>query len=329
MQSSKKQKPIRFKTSKIMAEFKFFCPQCGQRIQCETSYSGTQINCPVCTQPIVVPSAMPVPPPAAPSRAMRQGTPALAGGQTPVPAKPRTLRNVLVIAAAVVVLAGLIVGGWFGYSKIRIHNAHGHLPPGLVALWSADANANDSVGGNSGRLLNGAGFADGQVGKAFALHTLGDGVTAPAIGLPEGTSDRTMACWVYIKSYVPGAETFMAGYGNFGVAGQCYAFGLDVNHHVFFSQWGGGIVGPLVRPGSWHNVAVTSVGTNSIKLYLDGVNVASGALSFNTPPGSQFHIGEVKAPYARRQLIGLIDEVSVYNRALSDSEIQAVYTGQK
>jgi hypothetical protein len=79
----------------------------------------------------------------------------------------------------------------------------------------------------------------------------------------------------------------------------------------------------------WHNVAVTSAGTNNIKLYLDGVRVAKGALSFDTPMGTQFIIGEVTAPYVKRQLIGLIDEVAVYNRALSGSEIQAIYTSQK
>ena len=85
-----------------MAEFKFFCPQCGQHIQCDTSYSGRQINCPLCQQTIVVPQ------------------PLRADGATPVPVKPQTLRKVLVIAAAVVALAGLITVGWFGYSKIRI-----------------------------------------------------------------------------------------------------------------------------------------------------------------------------------------------------------------
>jgi transcription elongation factor Elf1 len=32
----------------VMAEFKFSCPQCGQRIQCDAGYAAAQINCPSC-----------------------------------------------------------------------------------------------------------------------------------------------------------------------------------------------------------------------------------------------------------------------------------------
>ena len=45
-----------------MTEFKFPCPHCKQRIQCDAGYVGSQINCPLCQQAIIVP---PVPPPAA------------------------------------------------------------------------------------------------------------------------------------------------------------------------------------------------------------------------------------------------------------------------
>ena len=73
---------------KSMAEFKFFCPQCGQHIQCDTSYAGQQINCPVCQQGIAVPQ---------PPRAATAVSP-------PVAVQSRALRNVLVAVAAMVVL---------------------------------------------------------------------------------------------------------------------------------------------------------------------------------------------------------------------------------
>jgi DNA-directed RNA polymerase subunit RPC12/RpoP len=43
-----------------MAEFKFTCPQCKQHIQCDSSYIGSQINCPACRQAIIVPPAPPM-----------------------------------------------------------------------------------------------------------------------------------------------------------------------------------------------------------------------------------------------------------------------------
>ena len=48
-----------------MSEFKFSCPQCGQHILCDALWSGRQINCPACQQPLVVPSLGPPVPEAA------------------------------------------------------------------------------------------------------------------------------------------------------------------------------------------------------------------------------------------------------------------------
>jgi hypothetical protein len=124
-----------------MAEFKFSCPQCGQHIQCDPGYSGAQINCPSCQQAIVVPEAphstaappaRSVPPPAPPGLSTRQSTTVPAAGrrfagapgaQPPVQPKSKALRNILVITAAVVVLAGLGAGVWFGIPKYKQHKA--------------------------------------------------------------------------------------------------------------------------------------------------------------------------------------------------------------
>lgn len=38
-----------------MTEIKIFCPNCGQHIQCDDTYRGTQISCPSCKQGFVVP----------------------------------------------------------------------------------------------------------------------------------------------------------------------------------------------------------------------------------------------------------------------------------
>jgi len=40
-----------------MSEFKFLCPECGQKILSDMAYSGTQIACPTCQKTITIPAA--------------------------------------------------------------------------------------------------------------------------------------------------------------------------------------------------------------------------------------------------------------------------------
>lgn len=201
------------------------------------------------------------------------------------------------------------------------------LPPplGVVAWWTAEGNPNDIIGTNNGVLEGGAGYTSGEVGQAFNFSNVGDQVVATTGGLPTGTSDRTIECWAYFDSFTSGVESTIALYGTIGGYGEVYELYIDQNQHLAFSQWGDNVTGPLVNPGQWHHLAVTSSGTTNIILYLDGINVASGNLSFNTPQGTTLYIGGVSAPSLTRQTIGQIDELTIYNRALTPDEIAAVY----
>ena len=108
-----------------MAEFKFSCPQCGQHIQCDTSYSGSQIDCPSCHQLIFVPQAAhsAAAPQAPLGLATRQSTmvPATGcrfagepGAQPAAKPKSKARRNVLIVTTAVVVLTALAMTMIFG-----------------------------------------------------------------------------------------------------------------------------------------------------------------------------------------------------------------------
>ena len=205
---------------------------------------------------------------------------------------------------------------------------------GLVSYWAANGNATDSVGPNSGTLVSGVTFAPGIVGQAFSF----DGssyVQAPTIGLPTGNHDRTLDLWFNIKSYSDAVqEAWLAGYGSFGSFNQVYS--ILVSHFDVggpegdigaFAQWGGVVRGgPSILPGTWHNLGVTNSG-DFATLYLDGNEIASGTLPIDTSSGTDFYIGRVAGPTGdARQTSGLIDEVRIFDRALSASEIKALYT---
>jgi ribosomal protein S27E len=293
-----------------MAEFKFSCPLCGQHIQCDTSYSGTEINCPICQQAIVVPQAA-----AAPAARV----------------KSRIWRNLLIIATAVVVLAGL-VAVWFGYSKFKMHSKQGNLSSGLVALWSGEGNANDSVGGDNGELSGNATYDKGKIGHAFSFD--GTRGTSVQVGNPVQLQlqDFTIALWIKrdnkesVSADFPRAVIF--GYGQDGYA--LYFNGGGVPILSKYNVRGGETRSrAVIKDTNWHHLAVTKSGT-TVVFYVDGVAYPAANAKYDV----EFDFSTEAAIGASGEnsvlnFLGLIDEVGIFNRALSDSEIKAIYAAQK
>src|SRR6185437_3768436 len=98
----------------LMADLKFFCPQCRQKIQCEPVYAGSQINCPSCQQTILVPtSSMPafaVPP-----------------GERVIQIKIATLKKAAMITAAILLVIGLVFAANALFNKRIVLTGNHHL----------------------------------------------------------------------------------------------------------------------------------------------------------------------------------------------------------
>ena len=193
------------------------------------------------------------------------------------------------------------------------------VPPGLVAWWPGDGDAQDIFNTNNGMLIKNVTFTDGVVGKAFFFDGTGAQVVATTRGLPIAGTDRTIEYWVRVDAFVAD-EAYFAGYGNFGAGLETYHTGT-VGDQLFWSSWGPSFLGRSLQTGAWYHVAVTSA-SGLTTLYLNGAIVGSESLPFDTPGDTSFVIGFVDPT---RRIQGAIDEVSVYNRALSDSEIAGIY----
>ena len=207
---------------------------------------------------------------------------------------------------------------------------------GVVSWWQAEGNANDSISGNNGVITGGVTYAAGEVGQAFMFNTTNSYITVPASGsLNVGTnSGLTMEAWIAPADVVD-SELLMgwvngSSYGAMlklsqpGQGSGCL-FGnvIDtsgINH--YFSTAAG-----LIQSNVFQHVALTYDKASGVAtMYRNGVVVAQQNLGTFTPRTSYpFVMGFETALPVEPSYRGLMDEVSVYNRALASNEIAAIY----
>jgi hypothetical protein len=251
------------------------------------------------------------------------GTVTFADGQATQTVQVTTIDSNVQKPSADFELIATPVGGTPVMGLATILNDDVPAPSGLVSWWTANGTAADLLGQNNGTLNGTVTFAPAEVGLGFEFNSTSY-LSTNTTGFPTGSNDRTMEMWVNVKDFGTGQAHF-AGYGNFGTNDQNYGLGALTDHQLFFTQWGQSILGPALQAGQWYHIAVTNVG-DSATLYLNGTVVATGSLSINTPANTQLYVGRIPGPGGDGlQKDEIVDEISVYNRALSASEIQSIY----
>ena len=214
-------------------------------------------------------------------------------------------------------------------------------PPGLKACFAGEANANDVVSNNAGVLRGATSYsASGRFGQAFAFGALGDGIVVPAnaslnVGPGAGI---TMAAWIR-------ADGQMFSAGSYAGAGPIMEFdnGAHLWHH---SQQGSNEalftnMAPGTDPSQWqivtaqqglpygsgwrHTAASYSRQTGWIRLYIDGVPKDSALVGSIFPyTAGLLRIGMRAVEFtggADFTFNGAIDEVQLYDRALTAAEV--------
>jgi hypothetical protein len=214
-------------------------------------------------------------------------------------------------------------------------------PTGLVAWWRAEGNASDSVDGASGVIYDGVAFAPGRVGQAFAFNG-----TTGAINVPDApalmlTNSLTVEGWLYVTN-APVAPGMVIFRGDTRSGLDPYYISVEPDGSpsgkLSFVIWGADNINAYIsRPmpvGAWTHVAATLDGaTGVMKLYTNAV--PAGQITTSVRPlgpldpafGAGVGIGNHSSqpgPF-NYPFRGLIDELSLYNRALSAAEIQAIY----
>ncbi len=197
-------------------------------------------------------------------------------------------------------------------------------PSGLVSWYRGQTNATDSAGANDGNA-NGNGFADAKVGKGFDIQNTAGITVADDASL--NLQNFTIESWVRSSPF-SGSKFIAAKSGSDGLSG--YEFGM-IDGLLRFTLNGGAGGADLIddvniADGAFHHVAATYDGT-TMRIFLDGT-VAAETLVTTTlgfESGGIFVVGNRQHLPNVSVFGGLIDELSIYNRALTESEIQSVF----
>ncbi len=213
------------------------------------------------------------------------------------------------------------------------------LNSGLAAFWVFNENGGDKVydlsgNTNTGTLTNIAfpststsGWNPGRLGPAIVFDGADDYIGVGNTASLSITQAATVEAWIY-RNTNTSTRDIIVSKGWYAAGTNGYVFLVRSNYlvgNIGDAVSTQSINGPVISEQVWHHVAFTFDGSY-LKLYLDGSSAATPVVQTLTPVTNvrDFIIGfDITGSVYRFN--GIIDSVRVYNRALTDAEIQELY----
>ena len=236
----------------------------------------------------------------------------------------------------------------YGYGRLDAKGAVDHAltactPPvvNLMSWWAGENNVRDLIGSQNGTLQNGATFGPGRVGQAFQLDGVDDYVSTGNLPELQDATGLTVLAWV---NKTDDTNTFGGFVGKWDTAGSANNSFLLYTGEAGSQGRGGfvvqfdnnaaaGLIGATIIPSNqWVLVAGTWRSSDGqIILYKNGA--ADGVTTGGTGRTLKYHtafparVGEWGVLHANPayKFKGRIDEPMIFNRALTQAEIQAIY----
>ena len=209
---------------------------------------------------------------------------------------------------------------------------------GLVAHWPLDTNAEDVVGGYHGFASGGVIF--GAEGAAFHSGAAAEfNGSSATIAVPYSAAlnpdSFTVTLWANADS-TGGFSSAITSRDDNGVSVHGYLIYNDSAGRWNFWTGGGGpsgswlqLPGPGVEVGSWVHLAISyDAGAQTMRLHVNGALEQSrsggGLYSPNGPQAEDFHIGSGADNGSQFYFDGLLDDVALWDEALTTEQIQEV-----
>jgi len=196
---------------------------------------------------------------------------------------------------------------------------------GLIALWHLNTNSTsqpDATGNNhTGTVIGSASYTTGKFGGAYVFPSYPSYIQTDFTGATLNYN-ITVIAWIY-------PTDISTNRGIMGCADsnpwQGWYFRISYSKLQYHINGGGAEVygNTPVTLNTWHQAAFTRT-TGEFCLYLDGVLDKKQSFSSGNPGTRNVVFGAVYYE-GGEHFYGKIDEVAIYNRVLSDAEINFLY----
>ena len=219
-------------------------------------------------------------------------------------------KTFLVIAGLAIIIASLnipnVIANFQANTPIIVDD------DGLIAYWTMDmdtaTNVPDKVGGNDGTLTIGNGGAVvGKNGQAIKFDAALTEIDTGADMIGVGTT--SVSVWIFPTGPGENAQ------GRIVENGEC-RLSYETNNRILFrsSFPGGTVLTPTnIVNNRWYHVVATRDATGAdAKIYVDGIEVASGDSGLPAVTGENVFIGNNTTQ--GRTFDGIIDEVKIWNK---------------
>ena len=199
--------------------------------------------------------------------------------------------------------------------------------PNLLSWWQAEGNVQDSIGTNHGVIHGSISVETGRSGKAL---NIAGGVVVVADGSALRPGQLTVSAYVR-AAQAPGPNKYLLS-KSFTASAAAYAFSTGPSGGLLFSvATSNGVVNSPAAPAAiwddeYHAICGTYDGA-SVRLYVDGGEIgagstASGPLQYGTDfSNGALLFGDFQDPAGPQNFAGNIDEVRLFDRALTAQEI--------
>ena len=203
------------------------------------------------------------------------------------------------------------------------------VPSGLIAHWRLDGDGEDATGNGHAGALTGGGYVEGVSGRALGLSASGAGLRVPFAASLALRDALTFSAWINVDDPSAGEQQIFSG-AQTGAGADPWEFTLAGGNLVLRLEGSSGGASAAstggLAAGTWHHVAGTydrALGSDQARVYIDGV--LAGSATFSEQLLELDHDASIGAllPSLSSTLIGRIDDLRVWGRALTAAEIRA------